>query len=73
MSEPMIAVEFQTQIKNGTIEIPEDYRAYLTGDVRVIILRTDPAKKSKIIQRLLEHPIEDPLFQPMKREEIYER
>ena len=34
----MYAVEFQTSITNGIIEVPESYRCQLSGSVRVIIL-----------------------------------
>jgi hypothetical protein len=34
----MFAIEFQTTIKNGIIEIPEAYRGKLPQQVRVILL-----------------------------------
>jgi hypothetical protein len=39
----MVAIEFQAQIKNGVIEIPEAYRDQLAESVRVIILPPDKA------------------------------
>jgi hypothetical protein len=71
MSSEMIAVEFQTSIKNGTIEVPSEYQNTFTGTVRVIILAQEPRKASKIIHRLLENPIDDPSFTPFTRDEIY--
>ncbi|MBP1465275.1 hypothetical protein EYB53_006105 [Candidatus Chloroploca sp. M-50] len=73
MSDMMVAVEFQTRVKDGTIEVPEQYRDQVYGVVRVIILRTDEPKKSKIIERLVQHPIQDPTFQPLTRAAIYTR
>ena len=34
----MYAVEFQTKIKDGMIEIPPEYRQKLAAEVRVIVL-----------------------------------
>lgn len=73
MSDRMIAVEFQARVTDGTIEIPDQYRDQIQGEVRVIILQTDAPKKSKIIERLVHNPIIDPNFQPLTREEIYYR
>ncbi len=73
MSETMIAIEFQTRIKDGAIEVPAEYRDQLSGTVRVIILRTEQQKTSKIIERTLQHPIHDPTFTPLRRDDIYNR
>ncbi len=73
MSEPMIAIEFQTRIKDGAIEIPREYRDQLSGTVRVIILRTESSKTSKIIERVLKDPIHDPAFAPLRRDDVYNR
>jgi hypothetical protein len=73
MSNAMIAVEFQARVKDGTIEVPEQYRDHVHGDVRVIILRAERQKKSKIIERLLQQPLEDASFRPLTRDEVYER
>lgn len=73
MNEPMIAVEFQALVKDGTIEVPEPYREQLSGVVRVIVLRSEQTRRSKIIERLMEQPIQDPTFRPLRRDEIYNR
>jgi len=73
MSDTMIAIEFQARVKDGTIEVPEQYRDQVNGDVRVIVLRTDHQKKSKIIERLLQHPLQDAAFRPLARNEVYDR
>jgi hypothetical protein len=73
MSGKMIAIEFQARVKDGTIEVPEQYRDQVNGDVRIIILRTDRQKKGKIIQRLLQQPLQDASFRPFTRNEIYDQ
>jgi hypothetical protein len=67
----MIAIEFQTRVKDGIIEVPPEYRDQIVGAVRVIVLSQAPAPSSGIIAELLEHPIQDPSFAPLPREEIY--
>ncbi|GAB4201199.1 MAG: hypothetical protein OHK0022_22950 [Roseiflexaceae bacterium] len=67
----MHAIEFQARIRNGVIEIPESYRSHLGEIVRVIILTPERPQGTGIIARLLEHPIYDPTFTPLSRDEIY--
>jgi len=67
----MIAIEFQTRVKDGMIEVPTEYRDQLIGAVRVIVLTQPPTLSGGIIAELLEHPINDPSFTPLPREEIY--
>lgn len=53
----MYAVEFQTTIKNGMIEIPEVYRGRLHRHVRVILLDEELPpyeEKRSIVQVLAE-------------------
>ena len=69
----MYAVEFQAQIKNGTIEIPEAYRSHFTERVRVILLAEDESSTMTLIDQLLQHPLKVPGFKPLTREEIYEQ
>jgi hypothetical protein len=68
----MFAIEFQAQIKNGVIEIPTEYLDELGDVVRVIILAPERPQRSGMIQQLLEHPIQDPTFVPLKRDELYQ-
>ena len=67
----MLAIEFQTRVKDGVIEVPAEYRDQLVGAVRVIVLTQAPTPSRGIIAELLEHPIHDPSFTPLSREEIY--
>ncbi len=79
----MYAVEFQANITDGIIEVPETYRRQLAGAVRVIILTNQPTSDAVIdevidsepdmIARLLAHPRKVAHFTPLKRDEIYER
>lgn len=56
----MYAIEFQTTIKNGIIEIPEAYRGRLQEQVRVILLgeevMTSATEKHSIADVLAEAP-----------------
>lgn len=69
----MQAIEFQTQVKNGNIEIPEELKGKLTGLVRVIVLREEKAERTSIIEQLWANPIKVENFKPLTRDEIYER
>jgi hypothetical protein len=67
----MFAIEFQTQIKNGIIEVPTEYQNRINSSVRVIVLAPEQARRPGMITRLLEHPIQDDTFVPLTRDEIY--
>jgi hypothetical protein len=69
----MYAVEFQAQIKNGTIEIPEVYRDRFKERVRVILLAEEASPSGDLIDQLLQHPLKVAGFTPLTREELYER
>jgi hypothetical protein len=67
----MNAVEFQTNIQNGMIEIPVEYRDRVKGPVRVIVLSIERSQQPDIIDRLLAEPLKADHFRPLTREEIY--
>ena len=69
----MYAVEFQAQIKNGTIEIPEVYRDRFKERVRVILLAEEASLAGNFIDQLLKYPRKVAGFTPITREELYER
>jgi hypothetical protein len=69
----MYAVEFQAQIKNGTIEIPEVYRDRFKERVRVILLAEEASPSGDLIDQLLQHPLKVAGSTPLTREELYER
>ena len=67
----MTTIEFQAQVKNGTIEIPEAYRNEVTDIVQVIIRTHSHPEETGILAQLLAHPVDDPTFTPMTRDEVY--
>jgi hypothetical protein len=67
----MNAVEFQTDIKDGTIEIPVEYRDHVKGTVRVIVLSVERSQPRDIIDQWLAEPLKVDHFQALTREEIY--
>ncbi|MGA1870310.1 MAG: hypothetical protein ACMUJM_17360 [bacterium] len=69
----MYAIEFQTRIKKGKIEIPQEYRGKLKENVKVIILIEEKTISSNMIDKLLDSPLKVPNFKPFTREEIHER
>jgi len=70
----MQAIEFQTTIKDGVIEIPRQYIGRIKDRVRVILLVEEaPKANANLIDRLLVHPLRVKGFRPLSREEIYAR
>ena len=68
----MYAIEFQTTVKNGSIEIPRQYLRNLTNRVRVILLVEEASKTTvNFIDQLLAHPVRVKGFRPLTREEVY--
>ncbi|NJM68951.1 MAG: hypothetical protein HC862_01315 [Scytonema sp. RU_4_4] len=71
----MFAVEFQANIQNGFIEIPEQYKSQFVTQksVKVILLKPEEhTPVEDLIDKLLKNPIQVEEFQPLKRNEIYE-
>jgi hypothetical protein len=72
----MNAVEFQTTIQDGIIEIPEQYRQDFEQqrNVKVILIKqVEDAGASNFLIQLLKNPIYIEKFEPLTRDEIYER
>lgn len=69
----MNSVEFQTNVKDGIITIPEPFKAEFMSQstVRVIIVRQ--TQSSNLLQYLLDHPLKIDSFVPLQRDEIYDR
>lgn len=40
----MYAIEFETELENGLIKVPEVYQTHLAGPIKVIILKNQPAQ-----------------------------
>ena len=69
----MFAIEFQTKVQNGQIEIPAEFKDRLIGCVHVIVLAEEQRAKATLLDQLLANPIKLENFVPLTREEIYER
>jgi hypothetical protein len=70
----MNAIEFKTKIKNGIIEIPEEFKKIFKDNVKVILLSENVMDTSSdIIEELLKSPLKITNFKPYNREELYER
>lgn len=66
------AVEFQTKIQNGLIQIPDEYKEELGegDDIKVIVLVNKKSSQEKdIIDELTENPVQ--VNGVLSREEIY--
>ena len=37
----MVAVEFETYAKNGIIKVPEKYKDFMDGELKIIMLKQD--------------------------------
>jgi hypothetical protein len=69
----MYTVEFQAKVKNGSIEIPEEYRTRFKERVHVILFAEEESTAANFIDHLLQHPVQLPGFKPLTRDEIYDR
>ena len=71
----MLAVEFQADVRDGRIEVPEEHRGRFSKNVRVILLAEEPAEPDvpDAIETLLEHPLRLEGFVPLSRDEAHER
>lgn len=68
----MYAIEFTARVRDGTIEVPDEYRGRLTDTVRVILMLEKSEQESPdIIDGLLKRPLQVPGFVPLSREEVY--
>ena len=72
----MYAVEFQASIKDGAIEIPQEYQQELGNGsaVKVIVLMAQQKPQGRdIIDELTENPISVKGLPRLTRDEIYDR
>jgi len=76
----MYAVEFQTKITDGMIQVPEIFKKTINPHVRVILLAEDSIHTEEfsleshdIIDELMASPLKINDFRPIKREDIYDR
>jgi len=72
-----MTVEFETEIKNGNIEIPEKFRHQLKDKIKIVVSVKEQDKSDAepydIISDLMENPVQDSNFVPFRRDEIYDR
>lgn len=72
-----MTIEFETEIENGKIAVPEQFRRQLKNKIKVTVSIKESAKSDEepydIISELMENPINDPNFIPLTRDEIYDR
>lgn len=73
----MSTIEFQTNVKEGIIEIPEPHKSEFMSqeNVRVIVIKKNQpqAQQFNFLQHLLDHPLKINSFVPLRRDEIYDR
>jgi hypothetical protein len=70
----MHAVEFKAKVKNGVIEIPQEYKEQFKSLVRVILLADEPETSLvNLIDQLLANPLKVNGFRPLTREEAHAR
>ena len=70
----MHAVEFKAKVKNGVIEIPQEYKEQFKSLVRVILLADEPETSVvNLIDQLLANPLKVNGFRPLTREEAHAR
>jgi len=74
----MQAIEFETVIKSGHIDVPAECKELNGQKVRVLVLLEEGPKeglvrKNSFIEKFIKHPLEVDSFLPMSRNDIYER
>ncbi|NOZ71345.1 MAG: hypothetical protein GXP38_05435 [Chloroflexi bacterium] len=69
----MQILKFKASVKNGIIRVPKQFQKQLPDRVQIIIFPEASKHKEDFIAQLLKHPLHIPDFQPLRREEIYDR
>lgn len=74
----MQAIEFETVVTSGHIDVPEECRKLNGQKVRVLVLLEEEpkeglVKKNIFIEKFIKHPLEVDGFTPISRNDIYER
>ena len=69
----MISAEFEAEVKNGCIELPESLRTQFHDRIRVRISRDEAPRTESLLDQWLASPIPVPGFSPLTREDIYGR
>jgi hypothetical protein len=58
----MIAISFDTKIRNGQIDIPTQYRDKFLSDVKVILLPSEEATQNQTYEALMQEAGKDKGF-----------
>ncbi|NES23728.1 MAG: hypothetical protein F6K41_33615 [Symploca sp. SIO3E6] len=71
----MSMLEFTAEVRDGNIEIPEEYREFLQDiqTVKITLTTTRKTAARGMIAQLIKHPIKVKSFIPLTREEAHER
>ena len=70
----MQTAEFETEIRDGIIEIPQALRGRFQHRVRVKLTEESPTSSNEtILDRWVKSPIDIPGFAPLSRDEANER
>jgi hypothetical protein len=69
----MQILKFKTSVKNGIIHVPKRLQKQVPDRAQIIIFPEVSQPKDDFIAYLMKHPLRIPDFQPLKREEIYDR
>ena len=69
----MFSAEFEAEVKNGCIELPESLRDRFHDKIRVRVSQEEAPATQSILNRLLASPIHVPGFTPLSREDTHDR
>ncbi len=71
----MRTAEFEADVRNGTIEIPAEYRQQFANSVRVTLSSDEPDSRPSltILDQWVAAPIRISKFQPLSREQVHVR
>jgi len=72
-----MTIQFQTEIQDDTIKLPENVQRCVGKGKRVTVTITEesntPPKRQSRLRELMANPVRVENFVPMTRDEIYER
>lgn len=69
----MFSAEFEAEVKNGCIELPESLRERFHDRVRVRVMRDESGERPSLLDQWLLAPISVPGFIPLTREDAHGR
>ena len=69
----MFSAEFEAEVKNGCIDLPESLRDRFRDRIHVRVSRDDAPATLSLLDRWLASPIRVPGFTPLTREDAHDR